>query len=141
MYVPSGGESQFGQRNSEHTWWGGGGYLCGPRRDNKLVVAPPLENKREYQHPPFPLQDPEKAWSLGILPQEGARNAKQMYPQKVGKTESLPGLMEGISLQRQLAKIEEVDCYFKCDDSNTRLQRSNLQVTYLKDSGDLQVTR
>lgn len=57
------------------------------------------------------------------------------------KDRILPELMEGISLQRQLAKIEEVDCYFKCDDSNTRLQRSNLQVTYLKDSGDLQVTR
>lgn len=41
------------------------------------------KQKKGYKHTPGLLQDPEKAYSFKILPQERTRNMEQVYPKKV----------------------------------------------------------
>ena len=87
---------------SEHTQKPDPNLQAGQRPQTWALAWLFLENERGCQHKPGFLQDPEKSYSFKILPQEvwgrGTHRKSEIA------SESLVGLMEGISLLKAISK-------------------------------------
>lgn len=62
--------------------------------------------------------------SLRILPQEKGKWSRHIHRRSEKASESLVGLKEVISLLKSVGEDKEGDCYFKWEESNSRLQRT-----------------